>query len=135
MKVKILQYEYDGIGLLRAYKNSKWVVGLKNWKPENDRAGIDRFERHNETDELFVLLKGSCTLLYAAETPDGGLNMEAITLEPLKVYGVPCSMWHSTVMDRETRMILIEDANTGPHNSEKYWLDEKQMEQVRALIR
>jgi len=32
---------------------------IKNWKPANDITGIDCLERHNQTDELFVLAAGT----------------------------------------------------------------------------
>ena len=63
MEQKILSYEFDGEGMTRVYENPRWMIGIKNWKPMNDIANINCLERHNETDELFILLSGRCTLL------------------------------------------------------------------------
>ena len=57
---KILEYAFEGEGMTRVFENAKWMVGIKNWKPMNDIANINCLERHNETDELFILLAGKC---------------------------------------------------------------------------
>ena len=63
--MEILNYSFDGEGMQRVFENEKWTIGIKNWKPANDITGINNLERHNKTDELFVLVAGSCTLIYA----------------------------------------------------------------------
>ena len=32
------QYENNAEGILCVYKNPKWLVCIKNWKPDNDIA-------------------------------------------------------------------------------------------------
>ena len=54
--MEILNYSFDGEGMQRVFENEKWTVGIKNWKPANDITGINNLERHNKTDELFVLV-------------------------------------------------------------------------------
>ena len=83
--MEILNYSFDGEGMQRVFENEKWTVGIKNWKPANDITGINNLERHNKTDELFVLVAGSCTLIYANEV-EGGLDIRAVKMEPNKVY-------------------------------------------------
>ena len=78
---KIQEYTYEGKGLTRVFENEKWMVGIKNWKPENDITGLTCLERHNITDELFILLAGRCTLLYANET-ENGLVIDKVEMEP-----------------------------------------------------
>ena len=85
--MEILQYEFNGEGMHRVFENEKWTVGIKNWKPANDITGLDCLERHNLTDELFVLIQGSCTLIYANET-DGKIELGAVKMEPNRVYNI-----------------------------------------------
>ena len=131
--MEILKYEYEGKGLTRVFENEKWMVGIKNWKPENDISGIDCLERHNETDELFILLNGSCTLLFANETADG-LVIDKVDMEPMKVYDIPPSLWHNTVTKADTKLALIEDSATGSANSDVLKLTEDQIKYIRALL-
>ncbi len=130
--MKIENYAFDGEGMQRVFENEKWTVGIKNWKPANDVTGIDCLERHNKTDELFVLVSGSCTLIYANET-DKGYEFEAVKMEPNKVYNIPATLWHNTITRKDTKMILIEDSNTSMENSNILSLNPDQITSVKAL--
>ena len=130
--MKILDYEFTGEGMHRVFENEKWTVGIKNWKPANDVTGIDCLERHNKTDELFVLVEGACTLVYANET-ENGLEFKAVKMEKDKVYNIPATLWHNTITQKDTKMILIEDSNTSMENSDILNLDAAQIEKVRSL--
>lgn len=130
---KIQEYTYEGKGLTRVFENEKWMVGIKNWKPENDITGITCLERHNITDELFVLLSGRCTLLYANETEEG-LKIEKVEMEPMKVYNIPTGLWHNTVTEPGVKLILIEDSACSGANSDVLDLTPAQLETVRALV-
>ena len=132
--MEILKYGYEGEGLTRVFENEKWTVGIKNWKPMNDIANINNLERHNGTDELFILLKGRCTLLFANETADG-LDIQAVEMEPLKVYNIPRTLWHNTVTQKDTKLALIEDSSTGSANSDVIDLTEAQIARVRELVK
>ena len=130
--MNILNYEFNGEGMQREFENEKWTVGIKNWKPANDVTGIDCLERHNKTDELFVLVEGSCTLVYANET-EGGLEFGAVKMEKDKVYNIPATLWHNTITCKDTKMILIEDSNTSMENSDILNLTEAQIAEMRSL--
>ena len=128
----ILNYEFNGKGMQRVFENEKWTVGIKNWKPANDVTGIDCLERHNKTDELFVLVEGSCTLVYANEV-NGGLEFGAVKMEKDKVYNIQATLWHNTITRKDTKMILIEDSNTSMEYSDILNLTEAQIAEMRSL--
>ena len=130
---KTLEYAFEGEGMTRVFENAKWMVGIKNWKPMNDIANINCLERHNETDELFILLKGRCTLMFANET-ENGLKIEAVEMEPLKVYNIPRSLWHNTVTEHDTKLALIEDSSTGSANSDNLDLTAEQIQEIHNLL-
>ena len=132
--MEIQSYSFDGEGMSPVYKNGAWMVGIKNWKPANDLSAIDCIERHHLTDELFVLLSGTCTLLYAHEG-DEGLRFDTVVMEPFRVYSIPRSMWHNTITTRDTKLILIEDSSTSNENSDVMTLDEQQIAEVKSLLK
>lgn len=131
--MKIEEYEFDGEGMQRVFENRKWTVGIKNWKPANDVNGIDCLERHNLTDELFVLLEGSCILIYAREDK-GVMEWGTVRMEPYKVYNIPATMWHNTVTCKDTKLVLIEDSSTSMDNSDIYPFSEVESAYVRNLL-
>ncbi|WP_457944930.1 cupin [Caproiciproducens sp. LBM24188] len=130
--MKIEQYEFEGEGMTRVFENEKWMVGIKNWKPANDISNLNCLERHNKTDELFILLSGKCVLLYANEV-NGELVIEAVDMQPKKVYNIPSTLWHNTVTNHETKLILVEDSSTGMDNSDILELNEAQIAKVKEL--
>ncbi|MDW2797082.1 cupin [Clostridium boliviensis] len=131
--MNIAQYEFAGEGMQRVYENEKWTVGIKNWKPANDITGIDCLERHNKTDELFVLTEGTCTLVYANET-ESGLEFNSVKMVPGKVFNIPAALWHNTITQKDTKLILIEDSNTSMENSDILKLDKDQIDNIRSLV-
>ncbi|HCW56135.1 MAG TPA: cupin [Erysipelotrichaceae bacterium] len=132
--MKILDYEFTGAGMQRVYENEKWTVGIKNWKPANDITGITNIERHNKTDELFVLVEGKCTLIYAEEKGED-LEFHAVKMEKGKLYVIPQSLWHNTITVKDTKMFLIEDVSTGNDNSDVRELTPEQIKTVQELAK
>jgi ureidoglycolate hydrolase len=132
MKIDILEFNEEG--MKRVYENDKWLVGIKNWKPANDITGIDCLEKHNLTDELFVLIAGMCTLVTASEV-DGLMVFDKVVMEPHKVYNIPKTMWHNTITSKDTKMILIEDSSSSMENSNLYMLSDQELIDVRELAK
>jgi ureidoglycolate hydrolase len=126
-------FEFTGEGMSRVYENSKWTVGIKNYKPANDIANINCIERHNQTDELFVLLCGNCVLVYATQE-NGKFIFKALKMEFNKVYSIPQSLWHNTITQPDTKMILIEDSSTGMSNSDVMNLTNDLVEDLKAAV-
>lgn len=110
-------FMYDGEGISWVYKNKKWVLCIKNWKPDNDINGIHCLEKHHETDEQFILLNGKAILL-VADRINGKFDIEMIEMEPLKVYNVPQNTWFYTITQKDTKMVYVQDAGTSIENSE-----------------
>ncbi|AGK55941.1 cupin [Bacillus sp. 1NLA3E] len=131
--MNILSYEFNQEGMSRVYENEKWTVGIKNWKPANDIKGIDCLERHNKTDELFVLLSGECVLVFANEI-NNDLKFETVNMEPYKVYNIPQSLWHNTITMKDTKMVLIEDSSTSMENSDILPLNAKQILEIQEKV-
>lgn len=131
--MNILIHEFQEQGMNRVYENPSWMVGIKNWKPMNDISGIDRLERHNETDELFILLNGQCTLLFANEQSKG-LKIEYVPMEAGKVYQIPAGLWHNTVTQKDTKLALIENSSTCAANSDELLLTQEQIKEIQAAL-
>lgn len=132
--MEIQKLSFEGEGMTRVFENEKWMVGIKNWKPTNDITGIDCLERHNQTDELFVLMVGRCTLLYANEK-EGCIKMGAVEMEPMCVYNIPATLWHNTITQKDTKMVLIEDSSTRMDNSDILDLTPEQVAQIKTLVK
>ena len=104
-------FEYSGDGYSRVVSGSKWTVASLNYAPRFDERNIVDLERHNVTDETFVLLSGSATLIV-------GDDAERILMEPLKIYNVRAGAWHNIFVSPDARVLVVENADTSKDNTE-----------------
>lgn len=103
--------EHEGTGYRRLVNNAKWTLASLNWAPRFDEKNIRELERHNLTDEVFVLLKGKATLLI-------GEKAERVEMEPVKFYNVRAGIWHNIMVSEDARVLVTENANTSKDNSD-----------------
>lgn len=83
--------EHDGLGYRRLVNNAKWTLASLNYAPRFDAQNVVELERHNRTDETFVLLSGAATLLV-------GETATRVPLAPLKYYNVRAGQWHHIIV-------------------------------------
>ena len=103
--------EYSGDGYSRVVNGAKWTVAALNYASRFDVRNIAELERHNLTDETFVLLSGEATLLV-------GEDGRHVKMEPLKFYNVRAGAWHNIVVAPGTRVLVAENADTSKDNTE-----------------
>ena len=85
-----------------------WQVALLNWEPLLARENLDEIERHNQTDEVFVLLRGWSVLFVRSE----GETINAVDMKHGVVYNVPKGVWHNLVASRDVAFLIIENRDT-----------------------
>lgn len=90
---------------------------------------IKTMQKHDETDEVFILMKGNATLITAGngETPG---EMELCKMEPLKVYNIKKGYWHNHILDEEGLVLIVENDNTCDDNSPILPLTEEQIAEL-----
>jgi ureidoglycolate hydrolase len=121
--------EFTGIGYQPIIDFSEWRVAILNYIDEIHPENIEKMERHNETDEVFVLMKGQ-GILFLGEGQECAVKIHSQVLESGKVYNVKRSVWHSVVLSLDGSVLIVENRNTGMENSSYFSLDPKQ----RSLI-
>lgn len=133
MEKEIQVYHYEGEGLQVSYDNTKWIVGVKNYKPASDVQFMDCLERHLLTDELFVpITAGSKIVSLALEE---GAELRVQKMEVGRIYSVPQGLWHNAVMEPGGKIILIERPGTGVDNSEFRKLSSAERETLSELVK
>ena len=103
--------EHAGEGYARVIDGPKWTVAELNYAERFDERKISYLERHNLTDETFVLLAGEATLLI-------GENAERVPLEMLKCYNVKAGVWHNIIVTPGTRVLVVENSDTSKENTD-----------------
>ena len=91
---------YDGEGYKPLVDYESWRCAVLRYCEELEVQNIDNIEKHNETDELFILLEGEC-VLFSGGKDDELSDMDAIKLEPLKIYNVKKGVYHTHTLSKE----------------------------------
>jgi hypothetical protein len=128
--LEIREYRDEGYQPLIDYGD--WRVAILRYIDELLPENIGKMQRHDETDEVFVLLKGRC-ILYIGEGKDCVTSILAQDMEPLKLYNVKRSSWHSHTLSEDATVLIIENRNTNITNSPEIDLDQVQRSRLVEL--
>ncbi len=100
-----------------------WRVGLLNDTPKFHQGQACEMQRHNTSDEVFLLLEGRFTLYVADGGEEGPKTVTAVELETGKIYRVPKGVWHTHVTFLGTKVAVIENADVSSKNSDRVFVD------------
>lgn len=115
--------QFDGAGYRPMVHFEAWRVALLNYDTVRfAREAVARLERHNLTDEVFVLLSGQCTLIIGGDAPNP-VQIETLHMEPGRIYNVKKSVWHALYGSTDMKLLIVENDNTSKENSEYAPLD------------
>ena len=93
-----------------------WRVAYLNDTPKFHLENMEDMQRHNTSDEVFVLLKGSCTLYIGDGGDEGPGTVRAVELEPGVIYNVRRGAWHTHATGPDASVLIVENADVSPEN-------------------
>ena len=113
--LEIITYVGEGYKPLVDY--GEWRVAFLRYIDELRPEQITEMERHTQTDEVFVLIKGQAVLLV------GGLGADVEGIHPQilefgKIYNVKRNVWHAILLSRDASVLIVENRDTGRSNSQ-----------------
>ncbi len=91
-------------------------------------------QKHNGTDEVFVLRTGRC-VLFIGEGDENVTKVHALDMELYKLYNVKKGVWHSHTFDEDARVLIVENRDTVDENSPFVPLSESQCKEVVGLMK
>jgi hypothetical protein len=124
--------EYTDVGYQPLIAYGAWRVAILNSIDELLPENIGKMQRHDNTDEIFVLLKGHC-ILFIGTGADRVAEIHAEDMQPLKLYNMKRSTWHTHTLDQDAMVLIIENDDTGPRNSPEIELTAEQRAQLSTL--
>lgn len=89
-------------------------------------------QKHLETDEVFVLISGSCNL-YSAGTGDLPGEIIKVPMEMHKGYNVKKGVWHTHTLSEDAAVLIVENQDTSDDNSPIFPITEEMREVINAL--
>ncbi len=126
--------DYVGEGYRPLIDYGEWRVAVLRYIDELLPQNISKMQRHDQTDEVFVLLNGRC-ILFIAEGTDRVGKIHAQDMQPLKLYNIKRGTWHTHTLDQDATVLIVENRDTGPINSPEITLTAEQRQRLVQLTR
>jgi hypothetical protein len=111
---------------------AEWRVAVLNFSNDLLPGNITAMQRHDETDEVFVLLRGRC-ILFIGEGDKKVTDIFAENMQPFKIYNVKKSVWHTHTLSRDAKVLIVENRNTTLDNSPFSSLTDSQKAKIAEL--
>ena len=94
-----------------------WRVAILNYSEDLRPENIKAMQRHNATDEVFVLLRGRC-ILFVGEGDHASISaIYAQPMRPQAIYNVKQSVWHTHSLSPGAMVLVVENRDTTYDNS------------------
>lgn len=104
-----------------------WQVALLNWEPIFDLQQAGEIERHNRSDEVFVLVKGQAALFTLST--DGEFVVSEMV--PHYIYNVTQGTWHNLIATRDATWVIVENRCTHVDDTEVRPMTEDELSTLR----
>ncbi|WP_310599725.1 hypothetical protein [Desulfobulbus sp.] len=126
--------EYSGEGYKPLVDFGAWRVAVLNYSADLLPEHLTRMQRHNETDEVFVLLAGRC-ILFVGEGQETVTRIHAEDLQPGRAYNVRQAVWHTHTLSLDAKVLVVENRETTYDNSPFTPLTDVQQRRLVELTR
>jgi ureidoglycolate hydrolase len=93
-----------------------WRVAVLNYVDHLLPQNLTNMQRHDETDEVFVLLSGRC-ILFIGDGGDEAGAIHAVDMAPLTIYNVKRGTWHNHTLSEDASVLVVENRETTRENS------------------
>lgn len=120
---------YEGEGYLPLIDFEGWRIAYLRYCEELEPQNLNTMQKHNETDEVFVLLSGKCTLFIGEKGEHIG-EITTLPMQPLKLYNIKRGVWHTHTLDHEATVLIVENQNTSNENSPTLGLSDIQKQSI-----
>lgn len=121
--------QYTGPGYAPQIDFETWRIAILNYCEAVRPESINQMQRHDLSDEVFVLLRGHCLLIIGA----GDQTIDKIyfeELQPYKLYNVKRGIWHNHILSQDASVLIVENQNTSDKNSPQIMLNDHQRSEI-----
>lgn len=124
--------KFPDFGYMPIIDFESWRVAVLKFCDDLIPANIVSLQKHMLTDEVFVLINGTCNL-YSAGTAEIPGVIEKTPMEKHKGYNVKKGVWHTHTLSEDAEVLIVENQNTGDHNSPIYPLTDEMRKKIIDL--
>ena len=124
--------DYTGEGYRPLIDFGAWRVAVLRAIDELLPENLATMQRHDETDEVFVLLAGRC-ILFFGEGADAVSAIHAVDMISLQLYNVKRGAWHTHTLSADATVLIVENVDTTDDNSPQVALTLEQRAEIVRL--
>lgn len=118
----------------------KPVLGFGGWKvamlrhcEDVDVTNFQRIERHQNTNEVFILTAGHTDLI-VFDGDDVPSACYVASMEINVAYNVERSVWHQVVMAQDAHIVIFEREETSIETTDYKYLDADTIKNIKASL-
>ena len=125
---------FEGQGFQPLVTFGSWRVAALRYLDELAPDRIDSMERHNATDEVFILVRGRGMLILGGNGK-AVADPQTIEMNIGDIYNVKKNTWHTIVLSKDAKVILVENEDTGKDNSNFHLLNHELQNSLQSSAR
>lgn len=111
-----------------------WQVAQLNADENQKVENITKLDIHYQTDEVFILLKGSVVLITGTINNENQPLIETELMKQGITYNIPKNTWHNIAMEDGSEVIIVEKSNTHLSDFEFLQLTKEQQKELRKKV-
>ena len=128
------KYEIKKQGYHLVLIREGWQIAQLNADENQKVNNITKLDIHYQTDEVFILLKGSVVLITGTINPENQPLIETELMKQGITYNIPKNTWHNIAMEDGSEVLIVEKSNTHLSDFEFYQLTEEQQKELRKKV-
>ena len=113
-----MQPEREGFDAI--VQNSNFKCAFITASPQYAYGKVKMLKRHNDSDEIFVLLSGNAVLLTKDDT---SAHYQTTPLQPKTAYNVTKGTWHHLAVSADAVVFVAESGSMKKENTQTAQLD------------
>ena len=107
-------------GFCPVVRNPQFLCAIITHSVMYSEGKVTEMKRHNDTDEVFVLLSGNATLLTRDNINE---KCQVTKLSLGTVYTVKSGTWHYLAVSADAKVFVTENGSIDPQNTDKLDVD------------
>ncbi len=101
-------FVHEGPGYRPLVYGEDWMVALLNYEDIMEPQKAHEIERHIQTDEVFILLRGQAAFYLVVDDAP----LQVVEMQPGVIYNVVRGTWHNLLATQEAAFAIVERRDT-----------------------
>ncbi len=125
--------EYHGDGYKPLVDSGDWRVAILRPVTGAQPGDISSVERHTQSDEVFILIKGH-GILFIGEGKESIEKLTPLIMEHGVLYNIKRNAWHTIFLSPDADVVIVENRNTSAENSQFSPLQPKHRKLILQMV-